>query len=136
MGLRPDGKMDVPQNRTHVGWYGYGERPGEQGAAVIGAHLELGGKPGMFWNLKDLRVGDTIQVEDEQGTVQTFLIREREQYHVDSAPLQKIFRGTGGRSLHLITCAGVWRADLGHYDERLVIFAELVEEPKASLASA
>ena len=54
-------------------------------------------------------------------------MRERERYHVSQAPMDKIFNKKGGKFLHIITCAGEWQEALNHYDERTVVYAELVE---------
>lgn len=128
MGVTAEGKMDVPANRTQVSWYKKGSRPGEEGTAVIGGHLELSGKLGIFWNLRKLQVGNVLYIVDEKGKLLTFRIRRREQYHVKNAPLDEIFLAQGGKYLNLITCAGKWDKKLGHYDERLVIFSEFVPE--------
>jgi hypothetical protein len=43
MGL-DEGRMAVPNNFTDIGWYKLGSKPGEQGSAVMGAHVDNGGK--------------------------------------------------------------------------------------------
>lgn len=126
LGLAPDGKLDAPKNAVQVGWWNGGKLPGEQGTAVIDGHLELQGKPAVFWKLRRLRRGDRFEVEDEQGEKLTFQIRKVKKFPVANAPLNDIFLGQGGRYLNLITCAGVWDDAIGHYNERLVIFSELV----------
>lgn len=135
VGKTAEGKMGVPDNGVQTGWYDRRARPGDRGAAVIGGHLELGGAPGVFWRLHELAPGDTVSVRDEHGTVRRFVVRVRERYHVSQAPMDEIFNKEGGRFLHLITCAGTWRTELGHYDERTVVYAELLDEEDASSSS-
>jgi LPXTG-site transpeptidase (sortase) family protein len=127
MGVRPDGKLDAPKRREDAGWYKLGARPGEEGTSVIDGHLDLAGKPGVFWHLKKMQTGDLIYVTDDIGTERAFRVTETVTYHVSDAPLRDIFARPGGKRLHLITCAGVWREELNHYDQRLVVYAEMVE---------
>ena len=132
LGIMPDGKLDAPKNASQVGWWNGGKLPGEQGTAVIDGHLNLQGKPAVFWNLRRLRRGDRFEVEDEKGEKLTFQIRKVKKFPVANAPLDDIFLKAGGRYLNLITCAGQWDDAIGHYNERLVIFSELVSDSEIS----
>jgi len=128
LGITPEGKMDVPENGTQVGWWNGGKFPGELGTSVIDGHLELQGKPAVFWKLRRLRRGDRLEVVDAKGEKLVFRVRKAEKFHVTNAPLDDIFLKEGGRYLNLITCAGLWDNAIGHYNERLVIFSELVSD--------
>lgn len=127
VGLVEDGKMDVPEHPADVGWYKLGPLPGQKGNAVLDGHLDIGQTPGVFFNLKHIQPGDIIRVTDHLGTVRSFRVRESVVYHVNDAPMEKIFGQTGGRHLNIITCAGIWRQNLNHYDKRLVVFTDLIE---------
>lgn len=129
MGLLPDGKLNVPQNQTHAGWYALGPKPGEAGTAVIDGHLNVPGAPGIFHNLNKLKKGDTIYVTDMNGRQKSFRVTDMQYYQVEQAPLNRIFGVNSiGTHLNLITCAGVWRKKYGHYDKRLVIYTDAVSE--------
>src|SRR4051812_42372417 len=39
-GLSTDGRMEVPNNFTQIGWYKFGAHPGEVGSMVMGAHVD------------------------------------------------------------------------------------------------
>lgn len=128
VGLIEGGKMDVPADPADVGWYELGSLPGQKGNAVLDGHLDIGGEPGVFFRLDRVRPGDLIRVTDHLGAVRSFRVRETAVYDVRDAPMQKIFGDASGRHLNLITCAGTWREDMNHYDKRLVVFSDLIEE--------
>jgi LPXTG-site transpeptidase (sortase) family protein len=133
IGLLPGGKLDVPADRGILGWYNLGPRPGEQGNSVIDGHLNTKEGDGAFWNLKHVKVGDLVHVSDKNGITKTFRVREMHVYPVADAPMKKIFGYDKNKHLNLITCAGVWRKEFDHYDKRLVVFTDLVED--ANVAS-
>lgn len=128
LGLLPDGKLDAPANAEDTGWYELGAKPGEKGNAVIDGHLTLGKGDGVFRRLSRVKAGDEIEVRDESGKTRVFAVRETAVYDVDKAPMLDIFGTTDKKRLNLITCAGVWRKDLDHYDKRLIVYTELIKE--------
>lgn len=127
VGLVENEKLDVPVGRENAGWYELGPLPGKRGSAVIDGHLDIGGKPGVFWDLRRLKTGDEITVIDEFKTSRRFRMRKAEVYPVAQAPMQEIFADKSGIFLNLITCAGTWREELDHYDQRLVVYAERID---------
>lgn len=127
VGTQPDGKMAVPENGRTLGWYRFGPKPGDTGNAVIDGHVRTAKGPGTFSHLKDLKPGDEIRIVDEDGRTRTFRVREATEYRVADVPMQKLFGRTDGRHLNLITCAGTWDTTLGHYDKRLIIYADATD---------
>jgi len=119
-------QLDVPSDPAVVGWYGLGPRPGDEGTAILDGHLDIGKTKGVFWNLRHLRVGQTLTVTDAEGKERTFRVNRRKIYDVVGAPLEEVYGFRPGKNLRIITCAGVWRKSMNHYDKRLVIFAEEV----------
>lgn len=131
LGLLEGGKLDAPKDGEDTGWYRLGPKPGDVGNAVIDGHLDTSAGPGAFWNLKHVRAGDLVKVTDERGVIRTFKVRKTAVYDVDKAPMLEIFGKADGRHLNLITCAGVWRESMNHYDKRLIVFTDLVAESSA-----
>ncbi len=132
VGLRPDGRMDIPDSSTAVGWFHLGYEPGEEGSAVLAGHLDtMGGMPAVFWRLRRLRLGDRVEVEDRKGKRLQFRVTHRTTYPMNDAPLLDIFGPSDVPRLTLITCNGKWKEELATYDRRLVVYTELV-----SLSSA
>lgn len=129
VGLTKDGNMGVPSNYTDVGWLKTGPRPGEPGNSVFAGHLNGGAnKPGVFANLHKLKPGDLMYVKDKtKNEEQAFRVTSSESYDVAKAPLEKIFGATQGSHLNLITCSGKWDKTKKDYNQRLVVFSELIQ---------
>ncbi len=127
MGKTKAGKMAVPDNYTQIGWYGLGAKPGEQGSAVLGAHVDNGGRvAGIFKNLKNLNVGDEVEVVTSNGQRLTFRVKAKRVYDYRDKSTTGIFNQTQGANLNLITCHGSWLSQEKTYNQRLVVFTELV----------
>lgn len=126
LGKTPDGsKMAVPDNFSEVSWYNLGPRPGEIGNSVLGAHVDNGGSiPGVFKNLKNLKIGDAITMTDQSGKVLKFTVRERKIYDYKTEDTGEVFGSNGKPRIVLITCFGNFLPAENTYDKRLVIFAE------------
>lgn len=125
VGVNEKGEMAVPSGTSnYVGWYKYGTRPGDEGSAVMDAHVFAA-----FSGLSQLRVGSDIYVKEGDATLH-FVVRSTQTYLLSAMDLpvvKSIFNQTGGRYLNLITCAGTLTPDHSTYDHRLVIRAELVQ---------
>ncbi|MGF2615083.1 class F sortase [Rossellomorea vietnamensis] len=126
-GLDSEGSMEVPENGVDVAWFEPGIQPGQKGNAVLAGHVDDEKQPAVFFRLKELVPGDKIFLQDETGKTLTFMVREKEAYQKDDAPLRKVFGPGEKRMLNLITCTGYFDRDIHNYVERLVIFTELVE---------
>ncbi|MCA1675950.1 MAG: class F sortase, partial [Actinobacteria bacterium] len=48
LGLQSDGSMEVPPGAYPAGWYTGAPTPGELGPAIIAAHVDWNGEPGVF----------------------------------------------------------------------------------------
>jgi LPXTG-site transpeptidase (sortase) family protein len=121
---RRTGDMDVPSNVTEVAWYEYGPRPGDDGSAVLAAHVDLADQgPGVFFELSKLEPGDRIYVEYESGAEVAFRVTARAIYDKDELPLDVIFSRQGPSVLTLITCGGGFNRQVRSYDSNVVVYA-------------
>ncbi|GCE10802.1 class F sortase [Tengunoibacter tsumagoiensis] len=130
VGLTATGAMDVPTKDQWggVGWYNKGSLPGTVGSAVIDGHLDKpGGLPAVFWNLRNLHLGDLVTVQDKEGHTKRFRVTKMANYAPDQAPLDEIFSNKDGSFLNLITCAGRWVPSQHQTTLRLVVYTTLVE---------
>jgi len=126
VGVNAKGNMGVPSNYKNVAWYKQGPRPGESGNAVIAGHLDNSlGLPAVFMRLGELKVGDEVKVA-EGAKILTFKVVDKKVYPYDQAPLEEIFGSSSKSRLNLITCSGDWLKSTRTYEERLVVFTELV----------
>lgn len=127
VGINAKGNMATPSNFKDVAWYKYGPAPGASGSAVVAGHLDNGlGRPAVFWRLRDLQAGDTIEVTGEDGVIRRFVVTGAQIYPYKNVPTGEIFDPSGNARLALITCAGTWIPKEKTYDQRLVVFAEPV----------
>ena len=125
VGLTANGALDVPKGTGNVAWYKLGPHPGEIGSAVIDGHYGIkNGKASVFDNLHKLRINDKLFVEDNQGTITTFVVRASLTLDAN-ADATAIFKSTDGKAhLNLITCEGTWDKVAKSYPQRLVVFAD------------
>jgi sortase (surface protein transpeptidase) len=129
VGRLSDGNMAVPTLKPWdtVGWYQYNPYPGERGSAVIDGHLDRpGGFPAVFWNLRNLHIGDDIIFVNPGEKPLHFRVLNMQYYTPTDAPLQTIFGNRGGIFLNLITCAGQWIPTQHQTTLRLVVYSTLV----------
>lgn len=126
VGVAENGAMEAPNGPKDVGWFKLGTRPGDVGSAVIAGHYGYwkSGVGSVFDDLKKLRKGDKVYVEDERGEIATFVVRKILIYNPnDDASI--VFNSSDGKShLNLITCEGDWNSIQKTYSDRLVIFTD------------
>lgn len=127
VGFTPDGAMGVPSKLVEAAWFDLGPRPGQKGSAVIAGHRSSKlWVSAVFDHLRDLRVGDNLYIEDDQGTIISFKVREIRTYD-PKEDASAVFSMSDGRHLNLITCSGDWDAVQKSFNQRLVIFADVVQ---------
>lgn len=125
VGLTPEGAMDSPRGPNEAGWYKLGPKPGESGSAVIDGHSGWkNGIPAVFDNLHKLSKGDKIYVEDEKGSVVTFVVREIRKYNPTADASDVFWSADDNAHLNLITCGGTWDKISRSSSERLIVFAD------------
>jgi hypothetical protein len=129
VGLEVDGSMEIPSDVATIGWYepadGLGVRPGQTGTAVLAGHVDSRTQgAGAFYSLRDLAVGDRIEVVHEDGTTSTWRITKVTQYRKDELPIEEVFVWSGPPRLALITCGGAFDWTARSYTDNLVVYAE------------
>lgn len=123
VGLEADGSMEIP-GVSETGWFETGPRPGAPfGSVVIAAHVDYGGAPGVFFDLRTLEVGSEVTVTDEAGQPLTYVVTERFQVGKADLPSDELFRTSGAPMLTLITCGGAFDRGEGHYQDNIVVRA-------------
>lgn len=118
--------MAPPKKWSDVGWYAPGVVPGQSGDAVIDGHLDWYGVPkAVFYNLKQLRAGDEVDVIDQSGAKLRFKVTDSTSVGASAHPAG-LFAKTGPARLTLITCDGSWDQKAGQYTQRLLVDASYV----------
>ena len=127
LGIDKGGKLEVPPDALTAGWFKLSPAPGATGPAVIAAHVDYNGVPGVFSKLSKLTPGDKITVKRADGSEAVFKTYQVDRYPKASFPSQKVYGDTTGPELRLITCGGVFDHGTGQYKDNVVAYAKLVE---------
>jgi sortase (surface protein transpeptidase) len=127
LGLQSNGQVMVPENTQSIGWYSGGVTPGQEGSAVMLGHVDSYQGPGIFFNLKSLVPGATIEVVLADGYVANFAVTRVEQFAKEFFPDQLIYGSNGVRGLQLVTCGGTFNHTTGSYESNIVVFSTLIQ---------
>jgi sortase A len=140
LGLDAEGVMEAPDGPVDVAWYEFTAHPGTGSNAVFSGHVDwtFDNGPGgaVFWNVKNLVLGDVIRVRLEDGTEYEYQVISREQIDPDDADVQSIVGPTPREIVTLITCGGTFDRSIGHYTNRVIVKAERVQGDQPASASA
>jgi hypothetical protein len=128
LGVDAKGAMDVPQDAALAGWYTLGPTPGALGPAVITGHVDMNGKPAVFYRLGTLRVGDRVWVSRADGRTAIFSVTRVAKYAKSDFPTDLVFGSIDHAGLRLITCGGAFDQSIQHYTDNVVVFAKLVND--------
>jgi LPXTG-site transpeptidase (sortase) family protein len=125
IGINGDNSVAVPDNYEQVGWYKYGPTPGEYGPAVILGHVDSFEGPAVFYNLKQVSIGDEVFITRNDNTTAIFTVTETEDLSQTQFPTEKVYGDLDYAGLRLITCTGVFSHTSQRYSHNLIIYAEL-----------
>ena len=125
--LDADGTVQVPplDNHNLAGWYDRSVTPGAKGASVILGHVDDYAGPSVFFNIKNLRPGDEIDVIRADGKTAVFSVDGVQKAAKTSFPTDDVFGNVTYPALRLVTCGGPFDADTGEYLDSIVVYAHL-----------
>lgn len=126
LGLNADGTISVPTDFNEPGWYRGGATPGQLGTAVILGHVDSFRGPAVFFNLRDLVVGDRVAVKLADGATAHFAVIGIATYLKAHFPSQLVYGQRSYGSLQLVTCGGVFDHSTGSYLSNVVVYTALV----------
>jgi len=126
LGVDSQNQLMVPTNVYDTGWYSASALPGQAGAMLIDGHVSSLSTHGVFYGLKDLAIGDEIQIQRGDGKMFTYRVVKTQAYNsasVDMAAATKPVTA-GQPGLNLITCTGQIKPGTYLFNQRLVVFTE------------
>lgn len=125
VGVDKQNRIASPTNVYDVGWFNQSSKPGRPGVMVMDGHVSSESTPGVFYNLKDLSSGDKISVEQGNGNLLNFLVKESVTYDHDKVDMLKVLRPItpNKHGLNLITCSGKVIKGTNEFDKRVVVYA-------------
>ena len=124
LGLKRDGTLGTPPGAFPAGWFTGAPTPGEVGPAIIAGHVRYE-TPGVFARLTEMRRGDMILVNRNDGSTARFRVTRLARFAKSEFPTKQVYGDIDHAGLRLITCGGL-DAKTNEFDENVVVFAELV----------
>lgn len=127
VGATSEGAVGGPVDPSRAAWFTLGPRPGEKGTAIVSGHFGWKNEiPAVFDKLSALQIGDPLYIEDQAGTVVTFVVWDIRTYELDSDDdyLDVFYSNDESSYLNLITCSGIWNEIEKNYPNRLVVFTK------------
>lgn len=125
LGLQHDGRMEVPPGAFPAGWYTGAPTPGELGPAILAGHVDYGGTAGVFYRLRDVEPGDTVEVTRQDGSTAVFRVTRVEQHPKGAFPTAAVYGDLDHAGLRLITCGGTFDRRVHSYEDNIIVFAVL-----------
>jgi LPXTG-site transpeptidase (sortase) family protein len=112
-----------------VAWYTFSAQPGTGSNAVFAGHVTWSGR-GVFYNLKTIAPGDSVELVGDDGTTMVYKVSEVYQVDPDNPESLKVMAGTPDDVITIITCDGAYSDNNdpvfgGEYSHRLVVRAAL-----------
>jgi hypothetical protein len=120
-----DGNLGIPDDPHVLGWWRSGARPNSsEGAVVIDGHVDSDRYGiGFFVNLRRLRPGQHVLLDDGTGARTRWRVVQSRKYPRDELPADALFSRDGPLRLILITCGGVFDRASHSYPDNLVVLA-------------
>ncbi|WP_245821094.1 class F sortase [Geodermatophilus pulveris] len=126
LGVAADGSAEVPEEYERAGWFDGGGRPGARGPTVLLGHVDSTDGPAVFFDLRELRPGDLVEVTVADGTVARYAVAGTERFAKDAFPTAAVFGATADDVLRLVTCSGEFDRGARSYTDNLVVTAQRV----------
>ena len=125
--LNADGTVQVPplDNHNLVGWYDRSVMPAAKGTSVILGHVDDYSGPSVFFNIKNLHKGDTIDVVRADGSTAVFAVDGVQKAAKTNFPTSDVYGNVPYPALRLVTCGGPFDAKTGEYLDSIVVYAHL-----------
>jgi sortase (surface protein transpeptidase) len=128
LGLNDDRTVEVPTDFAEPGWFRLGPPPGDIGSAVILGHVDSVDGPAAFYRLKELTVGDEVEVASVDGAISRFAVTEVATYPKEQFPAERVYAPHGGSELQLVTCGGEFDHRAHSYRSNVVVYTSLVAD--------
>lgn len=125
------GELAIPTNTNRAGWWDGSSKLGEpHGSTVLVGHVDSFEQGlGKFAELLVAQRGDVFTLHT-QSLTQRFVVTRAELVPKASLSAESaLFDVHGDRRLVLITCGGAYDADLGGYQDNMIVVAEPWTEP-------
>jgi LPXTG-site transpeptidase (sortase) family protein len=96
---------EVPLNADDVAWYNFSAQPGTGSNAVFAGHVTWSGQA-VFYNLKEIQVGDSIILRGDDGTEIVYVVSDSFLVDPNDPNALSVMAPTSNDVITLITCDG------------------------------
>ena len=137
LGVGADNYPQVTERADQVAWYSFSAPPGRPGNAVFSGHVDWQTRtgapiPGVFYRLRELRIGQSVVVTLEDGTQLQYRVTGNVATAYDDPNVVKTMGASAKDVITVITCGGTWLRDPskehgGNYSHRVIVRAERVQ---------
>lgn len=130
VGLDGAGLLARPADPQVAGWYDGGPKPSAVGSTVIVGMVDSNGDVGVFWELRQVKVGDEIVVRSKSDAVHsiaTFTVTEVTLYRESEFPTGRLYSNLPYAGVALITDGGT-NAAKNDYLGYLIAYGQLSTE--------
>jgi LPXTG-site transpeptidase (sortase) family protein len=127
LGTTATGEFAAPAQEMRVGWYLGSDYPGTnqpESTILLDGHLtDSQGQPAIFANLHQLKKGEEMAIEREDGEVFTYLVREIESKDTEEIDMSALMTppAPSAETVTIITCAGDFNPQTQTYTRRLIV---------------
>jgi sortase (surface protein transpeptidase) len=125
LGLTKKGELQVPPNAPTAGWYKGSPTPGQIGPSIIVGHVDWNAQKGVFFDLRNLRLGATVKVLRQDGRFQSFMVDRIEKITKKGFPTKRVYGNIPYAGIRLITCSG-YDADSNTYQKNTIVYAKAI----------
>ena len=125
--LDQTGSLAPPVDPHVAGWYSGGSKPSGVGRTVIVGAVDFKGETGVFWELRQVIVGDLIVIRSKSDLVHsiaTFSVTEVTLYRKSDFPTARLYANLAYEGVALVTDGGP-NASKTAYLGNLVVYAQL-----------
>jgi hypothetical protein len=128
IGLAGDGTIETPPYATasEAAWYRLGPAPGEAGAAVIIGHVDSRTERAVFFELRRIKPGATIEIRRSDSTRAVFKVDAIEQVNKSDFPAERVYGATATPTLRLVTCGGRFDKAANDYPDNIIVYATMM----------
>jgi LPXTG-site transpeptidase (sortase) family protein len=144
---------EVPDRPDQVAWYppvpeypAFSSYPGRPSNSVFSGHVDwqtpAGAPiPGVFYRLREMKIGQGIEVLLEDGTRLQYRVTGNVATKYDDPEVAKVMEQTSREVITMITCGGSWVSSSrgpngGNYSHRIIVRAERYKASVAGEVSA
>lgn len=123
IGVDGTGALVPPESTAVTGWFAAGPAPGDDGPALLAAHVDSRAGPGAFFRLRDLRSGDLVEVVRADGSTASFTVNGQSRVAKSAFPTDLVYSPTPGPELRLVTCGGAFDRQARSYVDNVIVEA-------------